>query len=302
MEAGARSPQKSRISGLPVPARENDIQGTGPATFLIYWPIYITLSDLLFFPFLPSTAKASARHESLCRRPRLLHVLQPHRPRGNGPRCPPGRLRESSACPSLVLTSPATQAQLAQSLFGQPMSATTSTHHRGTHANTPISCTPTATSFWERPDFDRRRSNSVASMGSRHVAEEHEYESVDAMDEDERMVEDMLFDQPSAPSAAPAYPAMPPPSPTHYARHSRKPSVSSPFSNVHYDVPPPNNSLFATTDPFYLAQLAASSQSTAPSYFTQFGKPSQQSPFLKGHPFAHRQNASEVHPTTAFVR
>ena len=135
--------------------------------------------------------------------------------------------------------------------------------------------------------------------------DEREYEPIDAMDEDERMVEDMLFDASPAPSAVPSYPAsqMPPASPTHYARHSRKSSVSSPFSSVHYDVPPANNtSLFATTDPFYLAQLAATQNAAPTSFFSQFGKPPQQSPFLKGHPFAHRQNASEVHPTTAFVR
>lgn len=142
----------------------------------------------------------------------------------------------------------------------------------------------------------------MASMGSRHDVEE--YESVDAMDEDEQMVEDLLLPSSSASSHAATYPAsqMPPPSPTLYARHSRKSSVSGPYSNVHYDVPPANNSLFATTDPFYLAQLAATQNTAPPSFFTQFGNPSQQSPFLKGHPFAHRQNASEVHPTTAFVR
>lgn len=142
----------------------------------------------------------------------------------------------------------------------------------------------------------------MASMSSRHESEQREYESVDNMDEDEQMVEDMLFSS----SNATSYPAsqMPPPSPTLYAtRHSRKSSVSSPFSNTHYDVPPANNSLFATTDPFYLAQLQAAAQNTAPpSFFSQFGNPSQQSPFLKGHPFAHRQNASEIHPSTAFVR
>ena len=67
---------------------------------------------------------------------------------------------------------------------------------------------------------------------------------------------------------------------------------------MHYDQP----SLFATTDPFYLAQLAAQQSGPAPSFFSQFGKPAQQSPFLTGHPFAHRQCASEVHPSTAFVR
>lgn len=197
----------------------------------------------------------------------------------------------------------ALQAQLRQTLFTQSMAAAANAQYRASRAGTPICYTPTSASFWERPDFDRRRSNSVASMGSRQDHDEHEYESIDAMDEDERMVEDMLFDPPApAPSTSYAASQMPPPSPTLYPRHSRKSSVTSPFSNMHYDVPPSNNSLFATTDPFYLAQLAATQNAAPSSFFSQFGKPSQQSPFLKGHPFAHRQTAAEVHPTTAFVR
>ena len=198
------------------------------------------------------------------------------------------------------------QAQLAQTLrYNQPMQPHPDTR-RDTHATTPISCTPTATSFWDRPDFDRRRSNSTASLGYRRdVDERSEYESIDAMDEDEQMVEDMLFSGLTAPSDATAHPAaqmMPPPSPTLYAtRHSRRSSASSPFSTLHYDMPPSNTSLFATTDPFYLAQLAATQNTAPPSFFTQFGKPSAQSPFMASHPFAHRQAAAEVQ-ATAFVR
>ncbi|EKM59558.1 uncharacterized protein PHACADRAFT_250142 [Phanerochaete carnosa HHB-10118-sp] len=193
----------------------------------------------------------------------------------------------------------ALQAQLAQTLYH----CQTSEHRRATHACTPMACTPTSSSLWERPELDRRRSNSVVSKRDM----EEQRETVDAMDEDELMVEDMLF--PSVASALDAtYPAShmpPPPSPTLYPRHShsRKSSASaSSFSSMHYDVPSAGSSLFATTDPFYLAQMAAQQNSPAPSFFSQFGKPTQQSPFLKGHPFAHRQNVSEVHPSTAFVR
>jgi hypothetical protein len=145
----------------------------------------------------------------------------------------------------------------------------------------------------------------VAGVGGRRDDEVREYENIDAMDEDEQMVEDMLFSAGAAASDATPHSAsqmMPPPSPTLCAtRHSRKSSVSSPYSAMHYDVPPANNSLFATTDPFYLAQLAATQNTSAPSsFFSQFGKPPQQSPFMKAHPFAHRQS-TEVQPTTAFV-
>lgn len=197
----------------------------------------------------------------------------------------------------------ALQAQLAQTLYSSQAVPMANDHRRATHANTPIACTPTSSSFWERPEFSRRRSNSIANK--REL--EEQYESVDAMEEDELMVEDMLFPSNASSADATTYPAShmpPPPSPTLYPRHShshsRKSSAS--FSSMHYDAQSPGGSLFATTDPFYLAQLAAQQNGPPPSFFSQFGNPAQQSPFLKGHPFAHRQNASEVHPSTAFVR
>lgn len=164
-----------------------------------------------------------------------------------------------------------------------------------------MACTPTSSSLWERPEFDRRRSNSVVSKRDM----EEQRENVDAMDEDELVVEDMLFPSAASASDATTYPASnmpPPPSPTLYPRHSHSRKSSASFSSMHYDVPSAGSSLFATTDPFYLAQMAAQQNGPAPSFLSQFGKPAQQSPFLKGHPFAHRQNASEVHPSTAFVR
>ncbi|KAJ3551935.1 hypothetical protein NM688_g4422 [Phlebia brevispora] len=84
----------------------------------------------------------------------------------------------------------ALQAQL-QTMFYANMPPT----RRSAHANTPTSRTPTTTSFcWDRPDLDRRRSNSVASMSSRKDGDDRDCEQhLDVMDEDERMVEDMLF-------------------------------------------------------------------------------------------------------------
>lgn len=132
---------------------------------------------------------------------------------------------------------------------------------------------------------------------------------MDATDDDERMVEDLLF--PSSPAASGATPAQfaptqAPASPSHFSKHARKSSLSTPFSQMHYDMPAANTSIFATTDPFYLAQMQAA-QSTAPSFFSQYGKPSQQSSFLKthqfqtghGHVFSHH---AEAQTASAFVR
>lgn len=144
-------------------------------------------------------------------------------------------------------------------------------------------------------------------MSGRRDFEEQQYEPVDAMEDDERMVEDLLFpSSPVASSATPAHSQATSASPAHFGMHSRKSSLSTPYSQMHYDLPPSNHSTFASSDPFYLAQLQ-SLQSPAPSFFSQYGMPSQQSPFSKahqfqsahGHPFSHH---SEAQSATAFVR
>ncbi|PSS32005.1 hypothetical protein PHLCEN_2v2247 [Hermanssonia centrifuga] len=123
-------------------------------------------------------------------------------------------------------------------------------------------------------------------MSSFRDSDQQEYEQTYAGDDDERMVEDLLF--PSSPitsSATPQYSSSQAshPSPPNFNMPSRKASFTSPYSTTHYDLPP-NASIFATTDPFYLAQLQAAQKPT-PSFFSQFGNPTQQSPFLKGHSF-----------------
>ncbi|KAF7799084.1 hypothetical protein EIP86_010314 [Pleurotus ostreatoroseus] len=183
----------------------------------------------------------------------------------------------------------ALQSQL-QTLFYPTMPATPTPHNRrGTHSNTPICRTPTSASFcWDRPELDRRRSNSVAnSMGFARKEGEDSGEHVELMDEDERMVEDMLFPAPpAAPHATPSqaqYPCAPPASPTaQYTMRSRPASVSTAYAPAAYDLSPSTASMFATTDPFYLAQLQAAQ---TPSFFSQYGMPTQQSPFIKGHAF-----------------
>lgn len=198
-----------------------------------------------------------------------------------------------------VPTDTSPQAQFAQALYFQPAVAAPSAR-TDAHANTPMACTPTSSAAWDQPEFHRRRHNSVAGMGGRHDADERSsYGSADpmAMEEDEQMVEDMLF--PSSPASASA-PQMPPPSPTYYARHPRKTSVSAPYYEM-----PSGPSLFATTDPFYLAELARPQNPAPASFFAQFGKPTQQSAFLKGSQFAHGAafaHSSEMQATTAFVR
>ena len=118
-----------------------------------------------------------------------------------------------------------------------------------------------------------------------------ETQETDEMDEDERMVEDLLTSpaSPASPARTPQ-PSMsgvchPPASSSAY--RPRKTSLSVhmiPLDHSHYELPSPNTSLFATTDPFYLASLQ-NGHSLAPStsVFAQAGRPAAHSPFLKHH-------------------
>lgn len=57
-----------------------------------------------------------------------------------------------------------------------------------------------------------------------------------------------------------------------------------PIDHSHHDLPSPNTSLFATTDPFYLASLqSAHSHAPQTSVFAQAGRPSAHSPFTRNH-------------------
>ncbi|KAI0366425.1 hypothetical protein BV20DRAFT_1038383 [Pilatotrama ljubarskyi] len=167
---------------------------------------------------------------------------------------------------------------------------------RAAPLNTPISRTPSSSFSWEAADATWGNRGSVSSSKMRCSIDESPRES-DEMDEDERMVEDLLF-SPSSPtspsasfsrappstSAAPATSSSTPAS----ALRQRKASLSMhmiPLEHSHHDLPSPNTSLFATTDPFYLASLQ-SAHTHAPassSVFAQAGRPSTHSPFMKHH-------------------
>ncbi len=126
-----------------------------------------------------------------------------------------------------------------------------------------------------------------------------ETQESDEMDEDERMVEDLLNSptSPSSPARTP-HPSMSgmchtPTSSSAY--RPRKTSLSVhmiPLDHTHYELPSPNTSLSATTDSFYLVSLQSGhSHAPSSSVFAQAGRPAAHSPFLKHHmqcsPFGH---------------
>ena len=123
---------------------------------------------------------------------------------------------------------------------------------------------------------------------------------MDEMDEDERMVEDLLC--PSSPmasntatphiSSGSTLPSVTPFNPTDFHKYGMVPSSCS-GHGPHMELTPSSASVFTTTDPFYLAQLQATQQRpTGTSFFATAGRPSSQSPFVS----AEQSNASNSHP------
>ncbi|KAJ7937422.1 hypothetical protein B0H13DRAFT_1483941, partial [Mycena leptocephala] len=154
----------------------------------------------------------------------------------------------------------ALQVQLAQTLFCQSMASASATQRQDDYAqpcNTPTGRTPSASFSWGQMVDPSRQSDPAP----RRSTDEHSH---DEMEEDERMVEDLLI--PNSPM--PVSPKQQ--SPAAGRTQQQSPATESP------------QSLFATTDPFYIAQLQAAQNYgvSPPSVFSQAAFPSQQSPFM----------------------
>lgn len=154
----------------------------------------------------------------------------------------------------------ALQVQLAQALFCQSMASSSAAQRQDDYAqpcNTPTGRTPSASFSWSPMAMvDASRQPDPPTTPRRNI-DEHE------MEEDERMVEDLLI--PTSPMSSPmsATPQTP------AAGRSQHPAS-------------PDTSLFTTQDPFYLAQSQAAQNYgvSPPSVFSQAAFPSHQSPFL----------------------
>jgi hypothetical protein len=146
---------------------------------------------------------------------------------------------------------PPPQSQLAQALFGQPSPSRQSSQA----CTTPTTRTPSASISFSRPRDD-------------------------AMDEDERMVEELLM--PASPSAATS---------TAYQCSNAYHQSSPPFATQHAS--PSDTSMasvFASTDPFYIAAMQQQQQQQTTSFFAQSARVSQNSPFLVRQSHQHRDN------------
>lgn len=136
-------------------------------------------------------------------------------------------------------------------------------------------------------DTSRSRRNSVSST------------YLDDMEEDEKMVEDLLIPSPplSASLSGSYFGSVFLPSNFHETQSSpanTNPGMFTPGCTSHnnFSDPPPSSptSLFTTTDPFYLAQLQSLSNihPHSQSVFTQNARLTQNSPFANS-PFARSQ-------------
>ncbi|KAI0047275.1 hypothetical protein FA95DRAFT_1572600 [Auriscalpium vulgare] len=165
----------------------------------------------------------------------------------------------------------ALQAQLAQTLFYQPPASPSlqSVTRRNSYAqpcNTPTARTPSTSFHFD----DRRPSSSTPGAASRPWEQDIPGEEDDAMGDD--------FVAGSA-AAAPLRPSSQPLSPS-FSRGSRPTHpYTSPATPTTYDSP--SQSLFVSTDPFYIAAAQAPSFHPAPpSFFAQAARPSVGSPFM----------------------
>ncbi|KAF4616145.1 hypothetical protein D9613_011443 [Agrocybe pediades] len=222
----------------------------------------------------------------------------------------------------------ALQAQLAQTLSAfnhAPLAHSYTSRGRGRTArnmdtrpcNTPRALSPSArcsrsNSFSGAMDFGdvsadgRARSSSESASGF--------YQNDDAfMDEDERMVEELLL--PSSSSSTPSTSLSESTSPMQMQFYST-PASPSPFSDQNSSLSPTTAStpsLFATTDPFYLAQLQLEQQQAAQaqaqqqllqnsqSVFAQSGRLAPTSPFaMPMSQFGH-QFYAHAHPQQTFA-
>ncbi|OJA17933.1 hypothetical protein AZE42_03478 [Rhizopogon vesiculosus] len=188
----------------------------------------------------------------------------------------------------------ALQAQLAQTLFAHQISPTytssSSPHSYACaqnanptrrdpsyvqHCTTPTTRTPSSSVSWPAgympAGLAQKRSNSIVRAHARRPSLDETWCDVDEMDE-ERMVEDMIA--PSSPHSPKSFiwgctGLNAPPTPT-----------STPIAIVSSPVEP--QSLFTTTDPFYLQASQAPATSQPPSsLFGNAGHPSNHSPFVK---------------------
>lgn len=197
-----------------------------------------------------------------------------------------GVLAFVSAFPKTV-----SQAQLSQTLFQSHSNPISFNAPRTAGFNTPISRTPSASISWEAGDATWGHRGSASNSKMRCSIDEGQPGS-DDMDEDERMVEDLLFSPTSPSSNSGSFSCAPPSSSVattpSSALRQRKASLSMnmlPLEHAHHDLPSPNTSLFATTDPFYLASLQGAHTHASPSssFFAQAGRPSTHSPFMGHH-------------------
>lgn len=190
------------------------------------------------------------------------------------------------------LTARHRKAQLAQTLFGQSVSQSSKGARQVSRRKsyTQPCNTPTATSLGFNWGDMQQRQGGAGSGSNWNV--ETMYDNRSDMEEDERMVEDLLV--PSSPmSANPSSPHFSAPLPGSAPQYH-------PYITPEYESA---SSSFTSVDPFYLAQTQAAQNynvAASQSAFSQYGRPTQQSPFVTSpqqQPLSQHHESFHCRPT-----
>jgi hypothetical protein len=243
-----------------------------------------------------ATRSKAPNHEYVSRRPRSLPELKSHRPRSHRPRSSSSTYRKRySPLPRIYLsTHVVAQAQLSQTLFAHQIAPSytassspqsyTYAHNANAarrdpsyvqHCTTPTTRTPSSSISWPAghmpAELTQKRRSSIARPHTRRQSVDEGWCDVDELDE-ERMVEDMI---------APSSPHSPKSFIWGYAcLNAPQTPVTTPITIV--GTPVESQSLFTTTDPFYLQASQAPATSQPPSsLFGNAGRPSNHSPFVR---------------------
>ncbi|KAG1739885.1 uncharacterized protein EDB91DRAFT_1082259 [Suillus paluster] len=191
----------------------------------------------------------------------------------------------------------ALQAQLAQTLFAHQISpscaSSSSSYSYATaqnanasrrdpahvqHCTTPTTRTPSASISWPAGYMpvelaQRKRGNSIVCSHTRRSSIDEGWCDVDELDE-ERMVEDMIV--PSSPQSPKTFIW------GYTGLKGAQTPAPTPIAIV--GAPVESQTIFTTTDPFYLQASQANAASQPPSsFFGNTGRPSNHSPFLRSN-------------------
>lgn len=177
---------------------------------------------------------------------------------------------------------------MAQTLFGQSISQPSSQQPATRKSSLTQPCnTPTMSSSFTWAHVTELHRQIAVS----HNVDTSVLHSNDEVDEDERMVEDLLAQSSPLSTCRLTSQLLPPPASVTISQYTSQSSCSTPESF---------SSSFTSTDPFYIAQCEAGRNCRSHSVFSQSGLPSQQSSFVMSEPSPRRRETHSASPLSGY--